>query len=366
MPRAIWSGSISFGLVNVPVKAFTASRDHAVHFHQLEKGTGARIRYEKVSDKSGKEVDADDIELGYELSSGRYVTVDPDELDELRPRTTRTIDVEDFVALDDIDPIYYTKTYWLAPDGDSAAHAYRLLLEAMEEQRRVGIGSVVIRRKQYLAALRPLDGALAMSTMRFADEVVDKAKIDAIPRRTKADKKELRLATQIVDSLASDWDPTRYKDTYTDELRDLIERRSKGEKVTVEEGPAQGDNVIDLMQALEASVAAAKKARGGNVAKELAKTADELAREAEADAEEEAEADDDAAQGRSSSTSRSSRAKGGTGKKRASTSAKRAKSSSGSASKGGAKKAAAKKAPKKTSTKAAKKRTQKRSARAAA
>jgi Ku protein len=178
MARAVWSGSISFGLVNVPVKAYSAVRDHSVHFHQLEKGTGARIRYRKVSDKSGKEVDADDIELGYELKKGTYVTVDPDELDELRPETTRTIDVSDFVALDEIDPVYYEHTYWLGPDGEGAERAYRLLLTAMEDQQRVGIGSVVMRNKQYLAAIRPLDGALAMSTMRFADEVVAQDDID--------------------------------------------------------------------------------------------------------------------------------------------------------------------------------------------
>ena len=325
MARALWSGSLSFGLVNIPVKAFSASRDHAVHFHQMEKGTGARIRYEKVSDKSGEEVAGDDIELGYELASGKYVTVDPDEIDALRPRTTRTVDIADFVALDEIDPIYYTKTYWLAPDGEAAARPYRLLLEAMEDQRRVGIGTVVIRRKQYLAALRPLDGALAMSTMRFADEVIDKSTIDSIPsRRSKVDPKELKLATSIIDSLASPWDPTRYKDTYTDEVRHLIEQRAKGKTIEVEDpGAAQSDNVIDLMQALEASVAAAKAGRGSKgkggkdeVAREMDKAAEALAREAaaldaDADADAGADADVDADGERRKGGSRSSAKKAG-------------------------------------------------------
>src|SRR6478735_359194 len=220
MARAIWSGSISFGLVNVPVKAFSAVHDHAVHFHQLEKGTGARIRYQKVSDKSGKEVPGDDIELGYELGKGKYVTMGSDELDELRPDSTRTIDVGDFVALDDIDPIYYDHTYWLAPADESARTAYRLLLAAMEDKARVGIGTVVMRNKQYLAAIRPLDGALAMSTMRFSDEVVPKSDIDQLDLgRSKPSAKELKLAAQIVDSLASDWKPAQYHDTFTDELR---------------------------------------------------------------------------------------------------------------------------------------------------
>ncbi|MDQ1356729.1 MAG: end-binding protein Ku [Acidimicrobiaceae bacterium] len=262
MARAIWSGAISFGLVNVPVKAYTAVRDHRVHFNQVEKGTGARIRYEKVSDKTGKEVEKDDIQLGYQLGQGRSVIVDPDELDELRPRSTRTIDVDDFVNLDDIDPIYYDHTYWLAPDGESAQRAYRLLLQAMDESSRVGIGSVVMRNKQYLAAIRPLDGALAMSTMRFADEVVPQADIDQLKLggKTKPEAKELKLANQIIDSLATNWDPSRYHDTYTDELLDLIERRSEGEDITVDEAAAPAPaKVVDLMEALQASLDAAKK-----------------------------------------------------------------------------------------------------------
>ena len=172
MARAIWTGSISFGLVNVPVKVYAAVHDHEVHFNQLEKGTGARVRYEKVSDRSGDTLKADDIELGYNLGKGQYVVVDRDELDELRPETTRTIDVSDFVDLADIDPIYFAHTYWLAPSGQGAERAYRLLAEAAESAQRVGIGTVVMRNKQYLAAIRPYDGILAMSTMRFADEVV--------------------------------------------------------------------------------------------------------------------------------------------------------------------------------------------------
>jgi DNA end-binding protein Ku len=259
MARAVWSGAVSFGLVNVPVKAFTAVRDHDVHFHQLEKDTGARIGYEKVSKKTGEPVDKDDIELGYEVGKGRYVTFDPDEVAELRPSSTRAIDVSDFVELDAIDPIYYERTYWLAPDGEAAERAYRLLLAAMEDRGRVGIGSVVMRNKQYLAAIRPVDGVLAMSTMRFADEVVPRADVDELPaKRSKPDAKELRLATQIVESLASEWDPSRYEDTYTEELRDLIERKERGEEITVEEAEPEGSKVLDLMAALQASVDAAK------------------------------------------------------------------------------------------------------------
>src|SRR4051812_1725525 len=241
MPRAIWSGAISFGLVSVPVKAFAAVRDHSVHFNQLEKGTGARIQYKKVSDKTGKEVTGDKIESGYEISSGKYVVVEDDELEQLRPRTSRTIDVADFVELSEIDPIYYERTYWLGPDGEAAQRPYRLLLAAMEAEGKAGIGTVVMRKKQYLAAIRPLDGALAMSTMRFADEVVPQSDIDALPGKgAKVEPKELKLASQIIGSLATDWDPKRYHDTYTEELKSLIEAKAKGKKITVEEdAPAE-------------------------------------------------------------------------------------------------------------------------------
>ena len=264
MPRAIWSGSLSFGLVSVPVKAYSAVHDHNVHFHQLQKKTGARIQYEKVSAKTGKKVPSDEIERGFELGKGKYVVVDAEELDALRPKTTRTVDITDFVDLNAVDPIFYDHTYWLAPDGEAADRAYRLLVSAMETAERVAIGTVVMRNKQYLAAIRPLDGALAMSTMRFADEVVSRKKIDGIPAaRSKPAPNELKLAGQIIDSLASDWDPKRYHDTYTEELRDLIERKAKGEELVVDQPKdASSGKVIDLMEALQASLDAGGRRRG--------------------------------------------------------------------------------------------------------
>jgi DNA end-binding protein Ku len=274
MARPVWTGTISFGLVNVPVKAYTAVRDHDVHFHQLEKGTGARIRNRKVSEKTGEEVEPDDIEMGYEVRKGRYVTFDRDELEDLRPASTRSIEVTDFVSIDDIDPIYFERTYWLAPDGDAAKQAYQLLLSAMEERGRAAIGTVVMRNKQYLAAIRPLDGALVMSTMRFADEVVPRSDIDALPsQRAKPDAKSLGLATQIVDSLAGEWDPTRYGDTYAEELRRRISAKGSGKEV-VDEAPAEPQsNVLDLMQALEASVQGAKANRTTRKASKARKAA---------------------------------------------------------------------------------------------
>ena len=263
VPRAIWSGSISFGLVSIPVKVYSAVRDHGVHFHQVDKESGSRIRYEKVAEKTGKEVESDQIELGYEVEKGKLVVVDPGELDELRPQTTRTIDITDFVELAEIDPAYYNRTYWLAPDGEAATRPYRLLHAAMEDQGRVGVGTVVMRNKQYLAAIRPRDGALAMSTMRFADEVVGRSDIDALPgRSSKVDSKELRLATQIVKSLAGPWKPEQYHDTYNDEVKELIRAHEKGQDIVVEEPPAARADVVDLMEALEASLKATTS-RGG-------------------------------------------------------------------------------------------------------
>lgn len=284
MPRAIWSGSISFGLVNIPVKLYSGVRDHKVHFHQLDKKSGSRIRYEKVAEKTGKEVDSDDIQLGYEMSKGELVVVDPAELDELRPRTTRTIDISDFVDLAEVDPVYYNRTYWLAPDGDAASRAYRLLVAAMEERGRVAIGMVVMRNRQYLAAIRPREGVLALSTMRFADEVIDVGDIEGVPSKSvKADPKEKRLAAQIIDSLAGSWKPEKYHDTYTEEVRELIAAHQKGRDVVVEEAPAAQAEVVDLMQALEASLKAARS-RGDRSAA-LQKAAECLSKEAE-DAEE--------------------------------------------------------------------------------
>jgi DNA end-binding protein Ku len=264
MARSIWTGTVSFGLVNVPLKAYSASHDHEVHFHQLDKKTGNRVRYQKVAGSRDTVLDTDDIELAYEVKKGKYVTFDRDELDALQPRSTRVLEVSDFVDLREIDPIYYERTYWLAPDGDAAARAYHLLLHVMEAESRVGIGTVVMRNKQYLAAIRPLDGALAMSTMRFADEVVPKREIPGLGgRRTKPDPKEAELAKQIIDALASDWDPTRYHDTYTEQLRDVIRRKAKGETVAVEEPAEESGKVLDLMAALQASVDDAKtRSRG--------------------------------------------------------------------------------------------------------
>jgi DNA end-binding protein Ku len=229
-----------------------------VHFHQLDKKSGSRIRYRKVAEETGKEVGKGDIAWGFEVKGGRYVTFDDQELDALRPASTRVIDVSDFVALGDIDPIYYEATYWLVPSGDAARKSYQLLVAAMEDAAQVGIGTVVLRDKQHLVAVRPLDGVLAMSTMRFADEVVERSAIDGMPTRGKPDPKALKMARQLIEGLSTEWNPHQYRDTYTEALRKRITAKDKGKEVveTTEEPAAR---VLDLMSALQASVDAAKQ-----------------------------------------------------------------------------------------------------------
>lgn len=264
MARAIWSGAISFGLVNVPVKLFSATEAKDVSFHQFQEGTGQRIRYRRVAEESGEEVGYDDIVKGYEIDKGRHVMVSPEELESVEPGKTRTIEIEDFVDLHQIDPVYYEKTYYLAPaKGSGAEKSYALLRRAMEDAGKVAIARFVLRTKQYLAAVRPARGVLVLETLFFADEVRDPQRdIDDVPDdAAELGERELRIATQLIDSLTSDWEPERYHDTYRERVLELIERKAEGDEIVVEHQAAEGGEVIDLMAALEASVAAARQER---------------------------------------------------------------------------------------------------------
>jgi DNA end-binding protein Ku len=195
------------------------------------------------------------------------VTVSDEELQSVAPEKTRTVDIEDFVELADIDPIYYEKTYYLAPDGEGAARAYGLLLKAMEDKSRVAIGRFVMRTKEYLCAIRPYDGVLALETMYFPDEVVDSADVPGIPeRRAKVADKELKIATSLIDSLTTEFKPTAYKDTYRQSVLDMIDKKAAGEEIVVPEAPEDKAEVVDLLAALEASVEAAKKAKSAKKA----------------------------------------------------------------------------------------------------
>lgn len=263
MATSLWTGSISFGLVAIPVRMYSASRSHEVSFNQLHRATGNRIRYRKVDEVTGEEVTQREIVKGYEVADGEYVTIDDSELAELRPTATKTLDIEDFVDLAEIDPIYFEKTYFVVPDDNLASRrAYGLLLDAMRERNRAGVGTVVIRSKQYLAAVRPLGDHLVVSTMKFADEVVDPAEVPELEvDLPEIDAKARAMATSLIDSLTTTFEPTKFSDTYTDDLRALIDTKARGETVTPVERPVESPKVVDLMAALEASVAAAKAAR---------------------------------------------------------------------------------------------------------
>jgi DNA end-binding protein Ku len=258
MARAIWSGAISFGLVNIPVKLFSAVSKKTVRFHQIDAESGGRVRQKRVG-PDGEEIPYEQIIKGYEIGPDRYVTLTPEELDSLSPEKTRTIDIEDFVDLDEIDPIYYDHPYYLAPDT-GAAKAYQLLVDAMEDAGKVAIARVVIRSKENLVAIRPRDGVLAMETMLFADEVVPTDSLDEMTTDTavKTSDRELTMARQLIDSLSSDFEPEKYHDEYRERVLDLIERKAQGETIVIEEPTKEPEEVPDLMAALEASIAGAK------------------------------------------------------------------------------------------------------------
>jgi DNA end-binding protein Ku len=258
MARAIWSGAISFGLVNIPVKLFSAVSRKTVRFHQIDAESGARVRQKRVGG-DGEEVPYEQIVKGYEIGPDRYVTITPEELESLEPQKTRTIDIEDFVDLEDIDPMYYDHPYYLAPDT-GAAKAYRLLVDAMEDSGKVAIARVVLRSKEHLVAIRPRDGVLAMETMLFADEVVAPESLDELSTdgELQTTDRELAMARQLIESLSSQFEPEKYRDEYRERVLDLIERKAQGETVVIEAPAEEPQKVPDLMAALEASIAAAK------------------------------------------------------------------------------------------------------------
>jgi DNA end-binding protein Ku len=263
MPRAIWSGAISFGLVNIPITLYAAESRKNVSFNQLDSRSGSRIKYKKVSAADGDEVPAEAIVKGYELSSGAYVTVGDDELAALDPDASRTIDIEEFVDLVDIDPVFYDSAYVVAPDK-ATTKPYALLTQAMEESGKVGVARFVMRSKQYLCAIRPKDGALVLSTMVYADEVNDPTEISEIAELEDIEltKKELDMARQLIASLSADFDADRFEDTYRNQVLDLIERKASGDtEVIAPPEVVSEDKVVDLMAALEASVKEAKSAR---------------------------------------------------------------------------------------------------------
>jgi DNA end-binding protein Ku len=259
MARAIWSGAISFGLVNVPVKLYSATSPKTVRFHQLSGKTGARIRQKRVDPSTDEEVPYEEIVKGYEITPDRYVVIQPEELEALDPKATRTIDIEEFVDLEEIDPIYYDHSYYLAPSS-GGAKAYRLLLDAMKEAGKVGIGKVVIRSKQQLCALRPTGQALTLTTMLWGDEVLPPDRLDELESvgEAEASDRELKMAEQLIESLSDDFDPSKFRDEYRERVLDLIERKAAGEEIAIQPEAEEPAAAPDLMAALEASLAAVR------------------------------------------------------------------------------------------------------------
>jgi DNA end-binding protein Ku len=264
--RAIWSGTISFGLVSVPVRMYSATESKELRFHFLDKHDLTPIGYEKVRKDTGEAVDSDDIVRGFEIEKGKFVPLEDDDLDRLDVELTHTIDILDFASLEEIDPIYYRKAYYLLPQ-DGAEKPYRLLARALEETAKVGIAKVVIRNKQHLAALRTYEGVLVLETMYYADEI---RRPDSVDGKARLQKAEVEMAKSLVENLSEPFKPEKYDDTYRKELLDLIRAKAKGKELPE---PAEADEgeVVDLMAALRESVQRTKKPQRKRTTKKAAK-----------------------------------------------------------------------------------------------
>lgn len=259
MPRPLWSGAISFGLVNIPVKMYNSVSKKALHFNQLRREDGCRIRLKKVCSSDGQEVANEDIIKGYEVSPDRYVTVDAEELEALNPKASRSIEIEDFVKIEQIDPLFFEQSYYLVPDK-GAAKAYSLLLAAMKKTGKVAIARVVMRNKQHLTTIRPVGRAMTMSTMHFADEIITQEQLEDLPAEDAIpNDRELAMAEQIIESLTADFAIEKYHDDYRRKVLEMIERKAEGEAIVAEPVTREPGKVVDLMAALEASLSAMKK-----------------------------------------------------------------------------------------------------------
>jgi DNA end-binding protein Ku len=264
MARSIWSGVVSFGLVSVPVALYSATREHEVTFHQFEQGTTDRIRNKRVNERTGKEVDYGKVVKGAEVNGGRYVMLEQSELEAVAPGRSRSLDIHVFVDLDEIDPIYYQKSYYLGPGSEETAKTYALLREAMSEANRAAIGTLVMRGKQYLAAIRPKDDILVLETMYFADEIREpKQELPRMPGKAKLAAQELDMAAKLIESMSGPWKPEEFRDDYADRIKDLVKAKGKGVEVTEADEAPEATNVIDIMEALRASVDSVRQRRTG-------------------------------------------------------------------------------------------------------
>ena len=260
MARVIWTGALAFGLVNIPVGLYAATEDRTVHFNQFQKGTSDRIRYKRVNERTGEEVNYRDIVKGREVDDDTYVLLTDDELESVEPGRTRTIDITNFVDLAEVDPIYFQRTYYLAPRGDGADRSYELLHKAMADTNRAGIATLVMRSKEYLVAVRPQAEVLALETMYFADEIRDPVEATGYePSGQPARPREVTIARQLIESMTTDWEPARYVDTYRERVEELIESRRTGQTIETAAPAPQPSKVVDLTETLRRSV---EEARG--------------------------------------------------------------------------------------------------------
>ncbi|MBU7596433.1 Ku protein [Streptomyces sp. P38-E01] len=263
MARPIWTGALSFGLVSLPVKLYAATRSHTIRFHQLERGTGDRVRNRRVNERTGEDVRPDDIVKGLDVGDDQYVVVEPEELDDIAPGRSKALEISGFVDLDEVEPIYFDRTYYLGPQGEEHQKVYALLRDALAESHRAGIATFVMRGKEYLVAVKAEEGILALHTLHWADEVRDPGReVPELPGRTEPGKGELRTALQLVETLTVDWDPEEYEDTFQESVQRLVDAKKRGETVAKAEKAPESTNVVDLMDALRASVDDAE-GRGG-------------------------------------------------------------------------------------------------------
>ena len=259
MARTIWKGSLNFGLVNVPVGLYPATQDKTIHFNQFEEGTSDRIRYKKVNERTGQEVETGKIVKGVDLGGGDYVIMTDEELAAAAPEKSRLIEITDFVDLDKIDPVFFRTTYYLAPEGEAANKAYSLLRQVMRNANKVAIGTLVMRNKEYPVAIRPDDDVLKLETMYFADEIRSPSKeLPDLPDAVELSDREVDMAQLLLESMENEWDPNRYHDTHRQKVEALVEAKRQGNEI-VEGTPVQPAKVVDLMEALKASVEQTKK-----------------------------------------------------------------------------------------------------------
>jgi DNA end-binding protein Ku len=269
MPRPIWTGSISFGLVNIPIKIYGATQSQRVAFHEFDESSGQRIRLKRVSEKSGREVPWKKIVKGFELAKGKHVVLSDEELTAAAPEKSRTIEIEQFVKLDEIDPVSWDQTYFVVPEGTAAARAYALFREALAKSGRVAIGRFVMRTKEYVVCLRPFEEVLALQTMFFPDEIRSPKDLPDLPRKSALQPKELALASRLIDGLTAPWNPSAMRDTYRDRVMKLVAKKAKGQEIISDqpagEGAGKGEGkIVDLMSALKATLASNETGGGAH------------------------------------------------------------------------------------------------------